>query len=176
MPRLLQGGFTLIELIATLSVLAVLSAVALPQLSRLHWSIRAETDVQRLHSALAHARYLAATTGRPVTLCPTDPNGRCNGDWQGSIQVFVDDFPKGHRDPHDDLLREYHGPHKGSRLRFRAFRTSRYLRFLPNGQTDWQNGRFRYCPPPNVGRGPTELVVNVQGRTRIANLPTGQQC
>jgi prepilin-type N-terminal cleavage/methylation domain-containing protein len=176
MPRSLQQGFTLTELVTTLSVAAILSTVAFPAFSRLQGQIRAETDVQRLQTALAHARYLAAMTGKPITICPLDAAERCDGDWQEDLQIFVDVLPKGRRDPQEELLYEYSGPSAGARLRFRAFRNSRYLRFLPNGQTDWQNGRFVYCPPRSVTRGPTDLVVNVQGRIRVDTRRHAGRC
>ena len=69
----------------------------------------------------------------------------------------------------EDLLRIFEGPSAGHGLRFRAFRTTRYLRFLPNGQTDWQNGRFTWCPPAALTLEPRSIVINVQGRARRAH-------
>ncbi len=160
-------GFTLIEVLATLAVAALLATFALPSAQRLIHEIRAETAIHAVRGGLAYARASAATHGRPVLICPLDAHDQCRGDWSEGFAVFVDLTGHAERHPDAPVLRHFPPFPKGSSLRFAAFGTGRHLRMLPNGQTAWQNGRFEYCPPPSSKAKPRVLVLNVQGRGRI---------
>jgi prepilin-type N-terminal cleavage/methylation domain-containing protein len=164
--RRLQHGFTLTEAVVTLAVAGALGAVAWPGMQQLLAQVRAETTVTRLHSAVHYTRTVAVMNGTPAVLCPLNEAGRCNDDWSEGFAVFLDADRDATRDADEPLLRQFSGVEPGARLQFRAFRSSRFLRMLPNGQTDWQNGRLLYCPPEETGMGPVELVINVQGRAR----------
>ncbi|MCC5885423.1 MAG: GspH/FimT family pseudopilin [Gammaproteobacteria bacterium] len=160
-------GFTLVELLATLTICAVLATFALPSAQRLIHEIRAETAIHAVRGALAYARATAVTHNRPVLICPLDTHDRCRGDWRDGFAVFVDLSGKAERHPDAPILRQFPALPRGASLRFAAFGTGRHLRMLPNGQTAWQNGRFEYCPPQGSRALPRILVVNVQGRGRI---------
>lgn len=160
-------GYTLIELLASLAVAALLATFALPTAQRLIHEIRGETAIHAVRGGLAYARASAATHGRPVLLCPLDANDECRGDWAEGFSVFVDLTGSAKRHPDAPVLRHFPPLAKGASLRFAAFGTGRYLRMLPTGKTAWQNGRFEYCPPAGSGASPRVLVVNIQGRGRI---------
>lgn len=162
-----QHGVTLVELLATTTLLATLSAMALPAMSRLLAEAGAERTLHRVNGALSYARYVAVTERTAVVLCPLDEAARCDGDWSRGFAVFRDPQRSARLPPDEGPLRVF--PGSAARLLLRAFRTRRYFRFLPNGQTDWQNGRFVVCPD-RTGVRARALVVNVQGRTRIERL------
>lgn len=62
-------GFTLIELMVALAILAVLSMVAAPNLSDTLKRNRVDSTVRELAGALAYARTEAASRGIPVVFC-----------------------------------------------------------------------------------------------------------
>lgn len=87
-----KGGYSLVELMVTLSVAATLAAVAVPAFGTLVQDHRRTTIVNELMATLMFARSEAAKRGRPVVVCGfDDANGngsldpaeqRCSGhDW-----------------------------------------------------------------------------------------------
>jgi type IV fimbrial biogenesis protein FimT len=172
MPRC--PGITLPELLCACAITAVLGGLALPGASRWLADASAERTFHRLTAALALARTLAVTERRPVVLCPLDVRGVCDGDWSRGFALFVDSGRQARLAPEQQPLRVFAG--SDERVLLRAFGTRRYFRFLPNGQTDWQNGRFVVCPR-SAGASVRVLVVNVQGRARRAHAsPRDQVC
>ncbi len=64
-PRRAPAGLTLLELIVTLFVLALATALVMPAIGRGTESIRARADVSRFSALLRHAREQAITARRP---------------------------------------------------------------------------------------------------------------
>ncbi|MDO6385024.1 MULTISPECIES: GspH/FimT family pseudopilin [unclassified Uliginosibacterium] len=65
---LMQQGFTLIELMVTVAVLAVLLAIAVPSFTAQIQSGRAQMAADGLKRAVANARAIASQTGKRTTL------------------------------------------------------------------------------------------------------------
>ena len=162
-----QHGLTLVELLATVAIAAVLMLAAIPGMQRLIDQTRADTSMRTVIAGVHYARAVAVTLNRTAVLCPLDADDRCDGDWSSGFAVFTEGAGLAERHSLEPVLRHFDGVPKGATLRFRAFGTTRYLRMLPNGQTGWQNGRFEYCPPAGSSATPRVVVVNVQGRARM---------
>jgi prepilin-type N-terminal cleavage/methylation domain-containing protein len=62
-----EGGFTLLELVVTLLVLALAVGIVLPTVGRSTDAIRGRAEVARFSAMLRHAREQAITTQRPHT-------------------------------------------------------------------------------------------------------------
>jgi len=73
-PKVDHRGFTLIELVVTLLVLAVAVAVVTPAIGRSTATLRTRAQVARLTAMLRHAREQAITTRRAYALV-VDPAG-----------------------------------------------------------------------------------------------------
>ena len=95
--RSASKGFTLVELMVTVSVLAVLVGLALPDLRSFLVSNRLSSDVNGLIGLLNYARSEAIVRNQNVVVCPknnasnacvTDVNSQFWGKFE--IQVFVD--------------------------------------------------------------------------------------
>lgn len=86
-----QMGFTLIELMVTLSVLLILITVGVPSLSGYLQSQRLNTTTQLIKDSYSQARYEAVTGKKAVTLCPLDINATtCGNNWDVGIMVYID--------------------------------------------------------------------------------------
>lgn len=98
-PR--RNGFTLLELMVTLAVAAILVTVAVPSMARLMRENQASTTVNELIYALRLARNEAVTRKLPVAVCASDGD-ECTGgnDWDQGWLVFTD--PNGNADCSDD--------------------------------------------------------------------------
>jgi len=68
------GGFTLLELIVTLAILAVVMAVVMPSIGRGTEAVRTRAEVAGFAAMLRHARERAIVSGKPqaVVIDPTN--------------------------------------------------------------------------------------------------------
>jgi type IV fimbrial biogenesis protein FimT len=78
-------GFTLIELMVTIAVIALIAAVASPAMITLMNSNRLSSTAGELTSAAQLARAEAIRRSAPVVLCGSDDGATCTAgaDWQG---------------------------------------------------------------------------------------------
>ncbi len=86
-----QRGFTLIELIITVAIAAIVMAIGVPSFQGMMRNNRAATQANEMISALNLARSEAVKRGRRVSLCPSSNGTGCSGtDWKSGWIVFVD--------------------------------------------------------------------------------------
>lgn len=170
-PRSRLDGTSLVELLVATVIAALLASAGLSSFGRLFDAMDADRFARDLHRAVQTARALAVIEGVPVTLCPLDARHRCSGDWNRGWTLFRDPRRRGEMHDEAQLVRHFAARPARGHLSLRAFGTRRFFRMLPNGQTDWQNGRFVYCPPPDLGLVVRTVVINVQGRARMETRP-----
>lgn len=95
MPKRLQSmhvyGFSLVEMLVTISIVGILSAIALPSFSNVIANQRVKSVASELFASLLKARSEAITRNANVTLLPKS-NQWVNG-WQvlDSLNVVLDD-------------------------------------------------------------------------------------
>jgi prepilin-type N-terminal cleavage/methylation domain-containing protein len=86
--RTLRGvhlGFTLIELMVTMALVAILAALAGPSIELLARRVRLDSDTERFQSALSYARSEAIKRSTTVSVVPSGSG------FTGGWQVFTDD-------------------------------------------------------------------------------------
>lgn len=90
-------GFTLVELVVTLAVAALLLTLALPSFAELLRRNRLATANNELVTALHVARAEALRRGRPVSVCASSNQRSCAGstDWTTGWVVFEDNAATG---------------------------------------------------------------------------------
>ena len=159
-----QGGFTLVELVATLAVLAVLLALALPSLRELRERQQALAAFHALTVALAQARFAAIQRGRPVTVCPSLDGLGCREDlvWDDGWLVYADPRRQAQpADPADILWVERLG---AGGVGIRSTTGRHRVRYQPTGLAGGNNVSLRLCS--RDGRHLGNVVVNGAGRAR----------
>ena len=72
-PRTAQRGLSLVELLCSLAIMALLVGGALPMFNELRWSQALQSAASLLETDLHHARSLAVISGRPVRLSTQSP-------------------------------------------------------------------------------------------------------
>lgn len=163
-------GASLTEMLTALAVAAVLAGVAAPGLSTLVGRGQADAAMAQMVGAIRFTRHLAITRGTTATLCP-GTGSRCGrrDSWHEGALVFLDANADGRLDAGDAVARRLPPLPRGYTLRWRSFRNRTSLSMRPNGLTNWQNGSMTLCPPDGDATKARRLVINAQGRVRLAH-------
>ena len=103
----LSEGFTLLELLITMSLAAILLTIAVPSFRYVSNSNRIAGEVNGLLGDLQFARAEAIKEGRTVTVCVSNDGQSCanSTSWQGGWIVFSDPTNVGVVDPGETILR-----------------------------------------------------------------------
>lgn len=98
-------GFTLVELMTTLAMVAVTLAIGIPMYRDMARSNQMTTRTNLMSSLLNAARSAAVTRGANVTVCPRNAAGNaCGADWGNGLLVFVDADRSGSLDNAETVL------------------------------------------------------------------------
>lgn len=90
--RRLQNGFTLIELMITVVVLAVLIAVAAPSFRTMIVNNKSESQGEGILTAIQFTRSEAVKRGQLVSLCASNvAQDACGSDWTNGMLVVTDE-------------------------------------------------------------------------------------
>src|SRR5690625_1927198 len=83
-------GFTLIELMVTLAVFAIVAGLAIPSFTQMIRDNRSVALADNLLSAAQYARAQAVTVKGAVSLCASADGATCGADWTEGWIVFAD--------------------------------------------------------------------------------------
>ena len=134
--RRASAGFTLLELMAVISIMAILAAIAIPGFGYLAASTKIKSASTELYLAMIRARGEAVKRNRAVSIVKT------GSDWQSGWQIIADgnndgDFDDVGADPGDRLVSEQ-GALKGVTITM----AEDEVRF-------WPSGRVGFPDPPD---------------------------
>lgn len=170
-----DAGFSLIELIATVSVLAIILSIAVPSFTTLLQGARASGAYHLLITSLAAARLRAVKDNAPVTVCPSADGRTCRSDevWSDGWIVYRDPGRDAQPQGIDSVIQHFDGVGGGLQLRTTSGRSR--VRFLPAGWAYGSNLSIRLCRPGRNGFLGS-VIVNNAGRPRTERQQGGTPC
>ncbi len=169
-----QTGFTLLEAMITISILAILLAIAVPSFQNFTASRAVTGHVSDLAGSIRLARAEAIKRGTRVTICRTDDAeaatpGCAAGDWATGWLVFVDRGTAGTVDPDDIIVRVQQSlPNSGGITRT----PNNAISFQPSGVAPGAQSNFLFRPPlaassSQYSRLSRRMCMNNTGATRL---------
>lgn len=161
------SGFTLLELIVSMSLLAILGGLAAPAFTSMWLDARRTTAVNGFVHSVFLARSTAITSGRTVTICRSTDARTCShrtDDWQAGWIVFIDtdDDRPPMRDPEERVL-EVVQPWRGGHIT--SNRTS--YSFRPDVHRV-VNGSMVFCDRRGSSQA-RAVIINSAGRPRVSS-------
>lgn len=183
-------GFTLVELIVTLALVAILLGIALPSFSGVVRENRLTTATNRLSRVISLARSAAIEHGQSVTVCQSLDQWRCGakdaGNWSAGWLMFTDPARTGGCTDADRNGRCDN--HAGRVLRQGGLRLPRQVSVHSNGGGNAERvtftalgtaagfmRTFTVCDSrsPETAR---ELILSMSGRLRVSRNVGLQSC
>lgn len=157
-------GFTLMESLTVVAVLAAVLALGLPAMASIRQRAQASAALHLLTTALATARIMAVSRSRSVTVCPSSDGSRCRTDlnWDAGWIIYLDPGREAQPASRTLVMQSTDGL-KGVTIRSTAGRHR--IRYLPNGMSSGANVSLSLCSTADtrlIGR----VVINNAGRTR----------
>ena len=163
-------GFTLIEAMVSLLVLAVLLMVAVPAwsnaLARSHAAAARSALLSSLTASISHA----AIAGSEVVLCPAT-SGDCldSWDWSRGWIAYADIDGDRHHDAGETLLRRQ-APLDDD-IRLLTSKGRKHLVFQPNGGNAGSNVTFTFCTGRHTRDAAQFVLSNTGSLRQVAGKP-----
>jgi type IV fimbrial biogenesis protein FimT len=168
-------GFTLMELILTVALLAILAQLSLPAMD---FNQRNEADrvFMQLSALLTSARAHSIATHSVTVICPSVSGSDCDSNWSVGAIAFTDSDNNRQRSFDEALIElidwtagghRQSSPLRGT-LHWRAFGNRQSIRIDELGQLSDQNGNFTWCTAEQSGHRAHQMVINSAGRIRLA--------
>jgi len=166
----LNHGFTLLETLVVLALLAILSSLAAPGLTQILHGQQVRRASIDLAMAFILAKQEAITRQRPVIVESRD------NDWDKGWKVFVDLDGDGGLDDGESVLRSSDSSADGVRISGNT-PVSRYVRYMPTGEAKLQSGGFQagtitLCHSDGQ-QAVRKLVLSPSGRMRTVTEAAG---
>ena len=159
-----KKGFTLVELMVTIAVAAILLTIGVPSLTSVYEQVRVNNNVEKIHDLFAFARNQAVSYGATVNVCPFASATSCGTgtDWSGGIRVYITDA----NDVDHELraIDSFNGQDK-----VKASATT--MTFSPDGLSS--GGSVTYCPS---GKATNSQSVQVSTSGLVSYGNNGNSC
>lgn len=166
-----QQAFTLVELMVTLAVFAVLVTLAIPAFNSYVRSNRLSSETNALFGALSFAYQEAKIRGANVSVCRSSDGTSCAADtsgWNAGWIIFVntDNDAPAVVDVGEEVLRVYGALSTGNTLSVSAG-FSNFITYRPTTGHSSAQGQFVLCDSTGAASA-VSITVNRKGKTTQA--------
>ncbi|WP_251359574.1 GspH/FimT family pseudopilin [Kangiella sp. TOML190] len=152
-------GFTLIELMVTVSIFSISTLFSLGFIGKLLEKNKVSADTMRLLSLISQARNSAISHNRDTYFCSINSEQDCQRQWQ-TVVVMTKDTQ------HNKILAQHQLKANYHNVNWSSFQRKAYLAFNSRGYSKHQNGTLYLCHD-NYSDLSRAIVVSKSGRARI---------
>jgi len=165
MKKRQRQGFTALELIVTMSIIAILLATGVPAIKNYSWNLRMKTAMDLLQTDLNLARGFAVSHNIQTIICPATDSNDCSGQstWQDGWMVFTDLNADRHKQAGEPLLKQAAAV---AMMNISSSGSRSNLRFYPSGSAPGSNTTILFCDKRGAAYAGTITISN-SGRIRI---------
>lgn len=167
-----SSGFTLIELVSVMAIVAVFATSSVPIFEQAIARHRAHRVSTSIYQQLQFARNTAMSRGEKVTLCGSGKDNQCVDKPITKILVFTDPNNNHRLDKTDLAFQTIDLGVNAQQVRLRAALGRSYIEFDASGRAR-QSGSFLYCSRSKEARNARRIVVSLSGRVYIARDTDG---
>jgi len=172
----LHRGFTLIELMVTIGIIAVLAGLAAPSFREMVANNRLKSHISALQTSLMMARNEAINRKSRVVVCKSADQASCttSGDWQQGWIVFIDSNDSASVDAGESVLQKVPAL-SGSFILVGGGNLDDYVSYTSTGAArekasdTVQSGLFNLCQ--TAGGNARQIEVFATGRLTYGKEP-----
>ncbi len=157
-PSFIAAGFTLVELLVVLAIIAITASIAIPSFNRFVSNARLVAETNKLVEAIRMARSKAVSSHFNVIVAPATA-----GNWNGGIRVFMDMDGNQVMDSGEEL--QSYGPPVASITVSSTF--DNRITYRPDGRA--QAGSIFICADSN-NPDYRRIVIALAGRIQTVRL------
>ena len=176
-----ESGFTLIELMITVAIAAIILTLAVPSFRTAILNNTRTSVVNEFLGVLNLARSEAIKRGIKVEICRSSDGSSCASDntgiWEDGWIVWSDQNNSGALDA-NEIIRIYSKSSNGFTLRT-STNLTQWIAYLPSGVSTGDNGlgtgTFRLCDSRGVDEA-RFIVISMTGRSRVRTKESSDTC
>ncbi|MBS9779791.1 MAG: prepilin-type N-terminal cleavage/methylation domain-containing protein [Moraxellaceae bacterium] len=162
-------GFSLIELMVTIAILAIIVAIAYPSFQQTLYKLEAKRLQNLIKNTINQAKATSYLHRKQVFMCFLDKFGKCNRNGNQQLILFFDKNSNNKFDPSTDSLIQAENLNlKYAKTYFRVSLGRHYSRFSADtGMPRGFYGRIEYCPTTDNNANKYKITFNQLGIIRF---------
>ncbi|MEE2731118.1 MAG: GspH/FimT family pseudopilin [Pseudomonadota bacterium] len=156
-------GFTIVELMITMIIAALLLGFATPSFVDLMEKNRVRTTSQQLVELLRLSRLIAVEHRNLVSVCGSSDSANCDNDWTSSILSVK----RGEDGAADEIMASLNVSEKVAISKTNNNANNPNIDFRVSGWTPWDQTTFTLCPVDGKQKNAYQVTVSGSGKVKL---------